>query len=304
MYPYSYWGGAVAVTASVSLKLLYSKSIPEYLYYESKINPAVKILQSTYLALRVKSLSEEWFEKVSYLDVEDIPDIEWKEDSTTAEGLNSFFCLDEFADEVRGIISNDLKWYKTHFGECYDSVPEDAPTARYERIFSNNTLKIRTDSASNHWVYLASKTKQPTTFALDFDFITHTPCKETLQVGFQSSSLAERFRFNLVDNKEIKFEVVDDGFFTFNSLWDKYRIPYSIEEGRKLNVRLECIESNFILYIDNDTVMAIHVNGYIPKESNWYLIFWTGVNPQPNQNIDIEISNFKVLSPINSTECE
>ncbi len=168
---------------------------------------------------------------------------------------------------------------------------------------SDSTLHVKTGTKYDTWVWLVGKEKQPKDYCVEFDFISHTKCQETLQICFASNSLASRFRFNLENNETLKFDIVDKGYFLYWShkeLWSKLRKPCSIPLHKKVHVKLECINNVFAVYYDNDLKMAVRIKDYEAKPNYWYLVFWNGTpndefKGKQDNYMDLEIRNLKIF---------
>ena len=127
--------------------------------------------------------------------------------------------------------------------------------------------------------------------------------RETLQIGFCCHSLARRFRFNLIDNRMLTFEVVDKACFTFHNLrrWNKFKKKCSLPLHRSTHIRLEVIRNIFILYFNGKLEMAVNIKGYEPQETHCYLIFWNG--SKYDQGMRIELGNFKIFTDSKDVFC-
>lgn len=284
-----------------------------YLYHEKEINPFTARIVNYYLAKEAQSLSKKWYDRVVRLNEDDIPHLEWEEDTLSSNGINSFYCLDQQSDDVRSLLMKEwnlpydksLWWEARQTGEYLFS-PELSPSPIYDMERTDSTLHITTGSQFDTWVYLVSKQKQPERYSLEFDFITHTKIQETLQICCASSSLAQRFRFNLENNETMKFDIVDHATFLYwplKELWKNHRFPCSIPLHEPVHVRLICVDNKFALYYDNKFIMAVEIKDYEAEPNFWYLIFWNGTpheefKGKQDNYIDIEVKNFKILHPL------
>lgn len=281
-----------------------------YLGVEKQINPLIARIVNKYLYYHSRSLSKKWYNHVIGLKESDVPQIEWVEDRVASNGTNSFYCLDQQSDDIRPLLMKDwnlpcnkmLWWNAKRTGE-FLFAPDKSPSPIYDMEKTDTTIHIKSGMKYDTWIYLVAKQKQPKIYSLEFDFITHTQTKETLQICFAASSLASRFRFNLEDNRILTFEIVDHATFLYGprqDLWKNHQIPCSIPLHKPVHVKLVCINNKFALYHDNKFVMAVEVKEYQPQPNYWYLIFWNGL-PNGNTNgkldnyMDIEVMNFKIF---------
>lgn len=289
---------------------VYKVGLWSYLGAEKEMNPITAKIVGRYLYLSTKSLSKEWYERVTRITEEDMPQIEWEEDSISSQGVNSFYCLDQQSDDVRSLLMPEWNlpydkslWWNARKTNEYLFAPEASPLPIYNIERTDSTVHIKTGTKFDTWVYLVAKEKQPEIYSIEFDFTTHTKVQETLQICFASSSLASRFRFNLENNETMKFDVVDHGNFLYGSqkeLWKNHRFSYSIPLHQTVHVKLVCIENQFALYYDHELVMAVEVKDYEAKPNYWYLIFWNGTSHEEfkgeqDNYMDIEVKNFKIF---------
>lgn len=282
--------------------------LPRYLQFLYFATPASHYVLDEYKHYQGKRMSDEWFERVEYISEEEIPDIAFVEDTTMSGGVNSFYCLDQYSDDCRELLSREHynlprergTWWLTHFTGEYLFAPECAPPALYKVEKTDSTLHIMTDDKPDNWIYLVSKKLQPTVYAIEFDFIPHTMMYETLQFDFCAMSLAQRFRFNLENNETFKFDIVDRGYFTYwanPQKWDVFKKKMSLKLHEPSHILIVVAGDRYAFYMDGECVMAVKVKEYTPQPSYWFFIFWNG--RIKGNNMDIEINNFKVLYPQN-----
>lgn len=276
-----------------------------YLYVQYIGNPVIGRVISRFIQYREHKLSNEWLERIEHVKQKDIPVINWVEDTQRSYGLDSFYCLDQYSDDIRqllhrsyDVVRNDKLWFISKFTNEYYFDPEHSPAPRYEMHKNGDRLSITTGSKIDTWIYLVSKQKCPAVYAMEFDYIPHTEMKETLQIDFCCHSLSRRFRFLLENNRTLKFDVTDRGCFVYYyniKEWNKYKKPCSLPLHKTTHIRLEIINDVFAIYYDGILQMAIRVRGYEPCPTDWYLVFWNGVKKE--QAMSIEISNFKLSIP-------
>ena len=286
------------------------KGLVEYVGKEREINPVIRRISNLFLERYNMGISKKWLKRVCRLTEEEVPVIQWKEEATQS-GLDSFYCLDQQSEDVRdlllplrNLVHDKMNWWRSRFSNKYMFVSNGLPIIQpcYEIKRENRRLCIKTGSQLDTWIYLVSKQKQPTIYALDFDFIPHIEMQETLQLCFASSSLASRFRFNLENNKTLKFDVVDHGNFTWWQNTEEWKSRFmekcSFPLHEITHIRLLVIENIFAIYHNNQFKMAVRVDDYVPVKNYWYLIFWNGIEIESSLNI--EISNFKILHASNN----
>lgn len=277
-----------------------------YLYAQYKENPILSRFIIKWIRLKENRLSNEWLSRVELVKQEDIPAVHWVEDGQRSHGLDSFYCLDQYSDDCRqllhrsyNVVRDDKLWFMSKFTNEYYFDPEHSPAPRYEMHRAGDRLSISTGSRIDTWIYLVSKQKCPAVYAMEFDYVPHTEMQETLQIDFCCHSLSRRFRFNLENNRTLKFDITDKGCFVYWSNvkgWNKYKKPCSLSLHKTTHVRLEVINDVFAIYYDSVLQMAVRVKGYEPCPTDWYLVFWNGVEKE--QAMNIELSNFRLLVPM------
>ena len=275
----------------------------DVLFYECQKNPLVKHIVYQLLQVKENKLSTIWLSRVEQLHKEDIPKIEWTEDAERSKGIDSFYCLDQYSDDCRqllhpsyNIVRDDRLWFRSKFTNEYYFEPQCSPAPRYEIRKSLDKIAVKTGTRIDTWIYLVSKQKYPPIYAnaIEFDFTPHTEMQETLQIDFCCHSLARRFRYNLENNRTLKFDITDKGCFTYwndTKKWNKHKKKCSLSLHQTSHVRLEVIRDIFAIYYNNHLEMAVHVKDYVPELTSWYLIFWNGTEVE--QHMDIELANFK-----------
>ena len=258
---------------------------------------------SKYLEKESHRISEKWLNRIHIISPENFPIIEWEKDSKTSEGCYSFYSLDQYSDDCRNFLMSsyaDLPcdkdlWWMSQFSNKYIFKPEYAPSPRYHFTIDYNKATYKTGKELDTWVYLPSKKPQPNCYSIEFDYLPITEMKETLQFDFCMQSLAKRFRFNLENNKTLKFDVVDKGFFLHcisTEKWDKYKIPLSLPLNKLTHVQFQIIHNKFAVSFDGNIKLAVEVDGYNQTENLfWALIFWNGID-KPEKIMEFEISNF------------
>ena len=280
------------------------------LFYLYQMNPLAKSVIGLFIYLKECKLSSQWFARIEALEDKKFPIVNWTLSKFYSHGIYSFYLLDQYSDDVRqllhspfDVVRDDKLWFRAKFSNKYLFQPQWSPSPRYEVVSSGNSLEINTASQKDTWVYLVSRYKYPKTYALEFDYIPHSDMRETLQIGFCCHSLARRFRFNLIDNRMLTFEVVDKACFTFHNLrrWNKFKKKCSLPLHRSTHIRLEVIRNIFILYFNGKLEMAVNIKGYEPQETHCYLIFWNG--SKYDQGMRIELGNFKIFTDSKDVFC-
>ena len=275
-----------------------------YLYYMKLITPKFTSRVIDYfMRKKAKKESTEWLTRVRRVDESELPNVEWVEDKVSSKGVESFYLLDNFADEVRPLSDwplqyNPKVWWDAKFTNEYIFTPEKQPYPKYNYKVEKDKISISTNNELDTWIYLVSKQKQLPIYSIEFDFITHTEPQETLQIDFHARHLASRFRFDLEQNKQLRFDVVDKAQFfnAYHSIWhEKYKVPCRLKLHEINHIKFVAINEMFAFFLDGKLQIAVEVKDIELVPMSWFLIFWNGTKTQ--EFLDIEISNFKILHP-------
>lgn len=267
--------------------------------------PLLRYPVDFFIKIKAKSISAEWSKKIKNISESEIPKIDWGEPIIL--DLRDLYILDHKSDDVRCILNtiyhdyprDESALWLSHFNDDFIFKPEIAPMPDYDYSFYNKTLNIKTSQYPDSWIYLVSHKLMPSRYALDFLFMTRKPMDETLQINICANSLAKRIRYIIKNNLDIRFDIVDKGFFlaSYNQeCWGQFKHPYSISLGEYHHVRLEVIDNIFVLYIDDKMVIGNQVDCKL-WAGHFFLIFWNGIN---NVDImDISIKDLKLIIPKN-----
>ena len=272
-----------------------------YVYYLKMTTPRITSrVISRLMFLKGRKDSHFWFSKIQRVNESEIPSLNWVEDSVTSKGLDSFYLLDNYADEVRPLSDWSLPydpkiWWDAKFTNNYLFSPQDQPLPRYNFKIQNNKLSITTGDELDTWVYLVSKQKQPSVYSIEFDFTPHIESQETLQIDFHAKHLASRFRFDLEQNRRLRFDIIYKAQFlnAYNKSWrKKLEVPCELRLHQINHIQLKVINEIFAFYLDGVLQMAVRVSGITLTPMYWFLIFWNGTKKK--EKLDFEIMNLKI----------
>ncbi len=267
--------------------------------------PILRYFVNSYVGSIGKRISKEWLSKIKILSENELPHIDWENGESVLDQRTPFYILDQKSDDIRCIINNKIHNYphdaealwNSHFTNEFIFVPEIAPSPSYNYEINNDTLSIRSNDELENWVYLLSKEKYPAVYALDFMFKTGCSLDETLQIDFNMKSLASRLRFIVKNNNDVRFDVVERGFFLssfYEENYSQFKRPCSLTLNEYHHVRFEKTNNCFALWIDDELQMGVSINAEL-EDGHWCLIFWNGL--ERNDMISIDIKNFRVLYP-------
>lgn len=254
-----------------------------------------KVLRFT-MRLYARVVSKKWLDKVELLTEDSIPKVKWRQDKTF--NLEDFVFLDHHAEDVKEMYEKHSRklpvdrFWLSHFSGEYFYNPLECTPASYEYERDSDNASICTKQEIDSWIYLASKCKMPRRYAIEFDLTTFHKLHETLQIAFCSDTLARRFRFNLVENEKLMFEVVDKVFFlsAFNKQWNKFSKQSSLKISAPSHVRLQVIDNISSIYFEGMHQMTVRLKPSVNLYNNCFILFWNGAKCE---SIKIKINNFK-----------
>lgn len=249
-----------------------------------------------------RQLNDDWLSRTSLLNSEEVPLITWVEDSVTSKGFNSFVLLDETCDDINYLVHTrwplpikSYYWWKSRLGGDYffTNKREDSPLYNVER--TDSTLHITTSSKVDSWVYLPAIQPQPNYYALDFDYYPIGDQYETLQIDVRLRSLANRLKFVIRYNKDVKFDM----YIRSNALavssderWQEFIKPLTLRKDGYSHIRLEVIRDIYSLIVNNERIISVRVDSSTGLGDYWCLMSWNAYEEIP---CELYIKNFKIL---------
>ena len=193
---------------------------------------------------------------------------------------------DRNCQDVRGIQS--AAWLASHFHGYYRQHLENDVTLDYSvEPQENGGIRIRSAEHPDTWVFLASRRRLPSVYAIEFDYLPRTVFKEQLQIDFDATSLADRHRFILTYNEYVRYQRIRCGFW----LPDAGRHPFSLPIGETTRIRLEVVRGVFTLRADGQIIACWRNLDYRPRSARNYLLFWNG---DDRREMDFTLSNLKI----------
>lgn len=155
-------------------------------------------------------------------------------------------------------------------------------------VIGDNKLQFVSRGISDDWIYCIYNKSISNKSVLEFDCVINSIFTE-FQIAFNHESIFERYRFRVVDNKELVFEVISGGFF-FN---DIYSVEFSFELQRQYNIKVVLNENQYSFVVDGEVVLCVEENRVIDGELGFALILWDN---NKESNIDVCFKNMKLLS--------
>lgn len=213
-------------------------------------------------------------------------------DWTRSEELSDFRRLYSFHDRTCRDVRGRWRpaWQAAHLGFRYPVHTEDHARLPYRVEESAGSFRFVSEAKPDTWIYLVSRQELPEAHAIEFDYLPRTVFREQLQMDFALTSLADRHRLILSDNRRIRYQRIERGF----ALPDRAGVPCSLELGKSSRIRLEVVGRQFALLIDGRFLTGWRDERYRPRPSRSFLVFWNG---RDGRAMDFSISNFQVQVP-------
>lgn len=125
----------------------------------------------------------------------------------------------------------------------------------------------------NEWIFLLIPNNSDT---YEFSFKAQIgTINSEFQIAFNYESIGKRYRFNLVNNERLNFDIVENGAF-YNQL---YSIPYSLKIDTIYKFTLQVHKNQFKYLINDQKVMGIELKTKKLLKGSIALILW---NSSPN----------------------
>lgn len=187
---------------------------------------------------------------------------------------------------IAHIMWNDM--FKFRLFQYHEPIIDNMCDERYIRK-EKGYIKCEIPSKNeNEWIFLHIP-NELTTYEFSFDATLETANSE-FQIAFNIENIGKRYRFNLVNNEIINFDIVNDGVF-YNKL---ISVPFVLNLGQTYNFKLKVNENKFQYLIDNRIVMSVLIKTKKLLKGDIALILWnSGVNP-----INVEYKNLQLRSNV------
>jgi hypothetical protein len=249
-----------------------------------------------------KDLNDNWLSRTRLVESNELPLIEWEEDSVTSKGFNSFTFLDETCVDIKYLVHtrwplpiSSYYWWKSRLGGDYFYTNTQVKDPCYLVEQEDSVLHIKTSKKKDSWVYLSAIAPQAQYYALDFDYLPIGDQYETLQIDVRLRSLANRLKFVIRYNKDVKFDM----YIQSNSLavssdkrWKEFIKPLTLSKGEYSHIRLEVMDDIYSLVVNEERIITVKVDNSSDLGNYWCLMSW---NSQEEIPCEFKIKNFRIL---------
>jgi hypothetical protein len=166
---------------------------------------------------------------------------------TYSELKTLFVCKDESWNHVKQlkVILNRRRYF-------LNTAVIDNDCSISKVIFGEHCLFVEAPRKQDNWVYCILKYDFGNQYLLNFN-VTLQTCFHEFQLAFMHRSLFERYRFRVVDNISLDFEIVGKGYFFHKIL----SVPFSFEIGKCHNIKLIIAEAKYQFIVDNQVVLTV-----------------------------------------------
>jgi hypothetical protein len=150
---------------------------------------------------------------------------------------------------------------------------------------SKNKIALKSKGLRDDWIYYYLPSSIEGNYVFEFNSLIKTEFTE-FQIAFRHKSIAERYRFRVIDNQKLVFETIHGGFF----LNEIQSVPFSFELKENYNIKL-LVKNCFYSFIVNDIViMTIQDTAKLLGDGGIALIFWDD-SLESKSNMDLIIEN-------------
>jgi hypothetical protein len=213
-----------------------------------------------------------------------------KESIVSSSEVNELFIYkDESWNSIKYIYKlmwNDL--FKMKFLQyTSDDLNEDNLCVNKKVSFCGNEIICRSKNIDNDWFFLLINKELKDNYLVEFEAVSSYENTE-FQFAFNYSSIGMRYRFNLVDNKELSFEVVYNGFF-YNKI---FSIPLSLEVNISYNFKIAVKGNSYSFILNDKTVLSVLDEKRILKKGKPVLILWDS----KSSNIEVTYKDINIYN--------
>jgi hypothetical protein len=136
-------------------------------------------------------------------------------------------------------------------------------------FLDDNTIYIKSYGINNDWIYWYINKNLPNRYLLNFKSQISTQFTE-FQIAFKHKDISERYRFRVVNNLILTFEVVNHGYFFSNLI----SMPFSFELGKLYDIKLLIYDNQYSFLVNDEIIMSINDNINSCNGTGLSLIFW------------------------------
>jgi hypothetical protein len=198
--------------------------------------------------------------------------------------FDTFVYKDETWNYVKNI--DKLFKYSSHFNKVNIDDNHCLNDNKISLIGNNSFIINSTNIKNEDWIYLYSKDLFPPNYSLEFSTIIYSVFTE-FQIAFRHISIQQRYRFRVVDNEYLTFEIINNGFFFNNVL----TIPFTFILKKEYTIRIEVFDNSYSFFVNNELLLGVKEK-YIKSIYGGGLafIFWDN---KELSNIKLKIENIR-----------
>ena len=169
--------------------------------------------------------------------------------------------------------------------------PFAVPSPRFTVDPSEDGVHIRYAAGSaRRWVMMTVVERLPEDFALEFEYVPHALFREQLQFDFGMSTLGDRIRFMVRDNRTVVFNRVVGGRF----LPDARQVPCEFPLDKATHVRIDSRAGVVSFAMNGSRLLSLAGEGKPSSAGLAAFVFYEDGAVRP---IDFEIRRFHIYRP-------
>jgi hypothetical protein len=196
--------------------------------------------------------------------------------------IENFIYKDENWDYIKNI--HKLFWYKS-IGLNKPVFDNDCINTKIS-VQNDKSLLIKSSGILDDWIYYYLNEKICGNYAFELNVVLHSVFTE-FQIAFHHQSIFERYRFRVVDNEVLVFEVIHGGYF-FTNL---FSVPFYFELNKLYIIKLIIKKGNYVFIANNEVILSIIEKGCLLPSGGVAIILW---DVNESSNIDITIKNLSI----------
>lgn len=132
-----------------------------------------------------------------------------------------------------------------------------------------NKIKCRNTGEKNDWIFLHFNKALNTPYCVEFEAKIEYETSE-FQFAFNYQTIGKRYRFNLIKNKHLCFEVLNNGFFHTHII----DVPFSLELNKYYHFEIIISDNTFSYIVDKKTILCVQQKTRIVENGSIAFILW------------------------------
>ncbi|MFA5329756.1 MAG: hypothetical protein WC384_18315 [Prolixibacteraceae bacterium] len=190
---------------------------------------------------------------------------------STNDILNNLRYKDETWNQIKYI--GDYMWNDLFKWKCLKQTNKehfiDNNCENTKVIVDNEHIQCKSCGKKNDWIYLNFTKTINVPYLIEFDAKILSKTTE-FQFAFNYHSIGKRYRYNLVNNRILSFEVVYGGFFHSEII----SVPFSLNLNRFYNFKILVTDNIFSFFVDDIVILSVNQKFPIIERGQLVFILW------------------------------